>query len=743
MRQQGQAGARYFCVDPQATKPISVTVPVDYAEGSLVFVDLCSDFPGSETLANCFERNSFAYATADLIVLRGADWHFAERIEATDEVRSQVREDQGVLCLVGAPESGGGPTVIRPSWARPMREEPSLEDLRAIEMYGLLVGRKAILEPATGHYELSSGAHVRRYVRLRNALESPRDCHRICDWILPSIPDGAQIMIAHRGLGVLEATLEACLMARSKGKAEVHRLPRYDESETRDSRVPASMKPDESRDQVIVIGVDTRTGDPLRPGGEREKALNRFGFAGATKLCLVDTTWPDPATDAFAHVPIERHHASECEYCKVAAEGERVLQKIDVDDEIPEPVEKRRTQVKVSNSGMREDRELWQAIDRTGAAAIHVSERYEHPGTRAMRRHRAVDIEVGKLLGNPKFRAQCQEKLAQAQTEDCLVLIPDQECAPALKALAEAALPHPKTSVHIVPRLDPATEVGPSLKERDRILLLDDMIASGATMGWLFEGLKVHLGPARLSEVELSGFVVLDCSPTDDELNAVRNLFWPGSHGGPRFTACERVRLPHPDDRCPWCEERERLKNKTRPELHDAHSEYFTRRISELEETPLCRISPVRSAPTEVDGTFAGDISASTAFVRWASALQTHRADVQIPGETQPPSYYVDAGFIVSTWRDWAQCGGILRTASESELRYTSQEQRFEREWKKKASKMEVAILAEFGWAAFEEKLTAPSVSLVLQTLEERAGEDEAIAALAAILAPQALTAKR
>jgi hypothetical protein len=623
-----------------------------------------------------------------------------------------------------------------------MREEPSLDDLRAIEMHGLLLGREAIMEPPTGHYELSSGAHVRRYVRLRNALESPRDCRRICDWILPSIPDGSQIMIAHRGLGVLEATLEACLTGRSKGKTEVHRLPRYDESETRDSRVPVSMKPDESRDQVIVIGVDARASDPLHPGGEREKALNRFGFAGATKLCLVDTTSPDRATDAFVHVPIERHHASECNYCDVAADGERVLQKIDVDDEIPEPVEKRRTMVKVDMPGMRDTTELWQLIDRTGAATVHVFERYEHPGTREMCRHRAVDIEVGKLLGNPKFRAQCQEKLSQAQAEDCLVLIPDQECAPALKALAEAALPHPNTSVHIVPRLDPAATVGASLVERDRILLLDDMIASGATMGWLAEGLKVHLGSARFAEVELSGFVVLDCSPSDAELNTVRSHFTPGGPGETHFTACERIPLPHPDDRCPWCEERERLQSKTRPELQDAHSEYFTRRISELEETPLRQISPVSSAPTKIDGTFVGNVSAPTAFVRWASALQSKRGQVQVPGEGQPPSYYIDAGFILSHWRDWAQCGGILRTASESELRYTSQEQSFERAWQEKASRMELAKLAEFGWAAFEEKFTAPSVSLVLKTLEERAGEDDAIAALAAILAPQALAAK-
>jgi hypothetical protein len=735
MGEQGQLGTHYFVADPQTTNPISVEVPVAYAGGRLVFVDLCSDLPGSETLANCFRRYSNAYAGADLLVLRGADWHFADRIEETVEVRSQVSDGQQILCLVGNTESGEGPAVIRPSWAPPVSDEPSLVDLRAIEMHGLLLGRRAIMETATGHYEVGSGAHVRRYIRLRNALESPRDCRRICDWILPSIPDGSQVMVAHRGLGVLEATLEACLGRRSERKAEVHRLPRYDESETGDPHVPVSMKPDESRGQVVVIGVDTRTGDPSSPGGEREKALNRYGFAGATKVCLVDTTFPDRATEAFAHVPVERQHASDCQYCDDAA-AEWGLSKIDVDDEIPEPLEKRRTQVKVNMAGMGEGMELWRLIDKVGAATIHVDERYEHPGAKVTQRHRAVDIDVGKLLDNPKFRAECQQELSQAQAEDCLVLISDHENAQALKALAEAALPYPDTSVHIVPRLDPAGAVGALLAASDRILLLDDMIASGATMGWLADRLKFQLGAARFAEIELSGFVILDCSPSEEELKAVRCHFTSGSTGQARFAAYKRVPLPHPDDRCPWCEERKRLQDQSLPELQDARSAYFASRISELEETPLRQISPVRSASTQVLGSFIGNISAETAFVRWASAVQSKRAEVQVPGEGHPPSYYFDAGFVVSHWQDWSQCGGILRTASESELRYTSQEQDFERKWQERSSDMDLAKLAEFGWAALDGKLTAPSVSLVMKTLEERAEEDDAIAAFAAMLAP-------
>lgn len=737
MGEQGQGWTRYFLADPQDANPISVEVPVGYAGGSLVFADLSLDFPASETLGKSLPRSGVGYANADLLILRGADERLPARLEKSEEVQKNIAEGQAVLCLVGQTESGGGPSLIRPSWAPNVEHEPDLETLREIEMYGLLIGRKAILEAPDTHYEISSGAHVPRYVRLRNALESPRDCHRVCDWLLPSIPDGGQVVVAHRGLGALEATLKARLERRSKGTVEIHRLPRFDENETGDPHVPVAILPDEAHRQVVVLGVDTRTSDPLRPGGEREKALSRHGFAGATMLCLVDTTFPEPATEAFAHVPIERHHTNECACCDEPNKWD--LHRIDVDDEIPERVKGRRTAVKVSKDGVQGNVDFWQLINRTGAAAVHTEQHYEHPRTKKRRRHRAVDLDVSKLLADPAFNGRCRKELQLAQQDDCLVLIPEHEGAPALKELAEAAFSHLETTIEVVPRLDPKA-VGPALAEHDRILLLDDMIASGSTMVWLTDRLKSHLGRARFAEIDLRGFVILNCAPNKDALNMVCSNFTPGDTGTPMFTWCEQVPLPHPDERCPWCEELKRLETQVPSELDDVHLAYLKRREAELRQTPLRQLSPVSSASQEIMGSFIGNVSATTAFVRWASGLQVKRAEVQVPGEGHPPAYYFDAGFLVSEWQDWAQCAGVLRTASRGELRYTGQQKKFEEKWQTKASEMELDKLAEFAWAAIDEKLTAPSAALVRRTLEEEAEEDPAIAALAAMLAARGIS---
>ena len=730
MGEQGNQTAQYFVADPHEPGPISVEVPSSYVGGRLILADLCTDFPGAKDLSGRFERSGLGGGRADLLVLRAADTRFVERIDASDELRRHIPEGQPVLCLVGNADAQGRPAVIRPSWATATEHEPTLEDLRAIETLGLLRGRGAILAAPQTHYEVGSGAHVRTYVRLRNALDSSRDCRRIADWLLPSITDGCQVLIAHRGLGVLEATLEARLGKLFKGSVEIHRLPRYDKSEGRNPHVPVSMDADESRDQVIVIGVDTRTGGSRGHGGERERTLDSYGYAGATKLRLVDTTYPDPATEAFAHVPIERHHAFSCTYCD---ESDWALCGIDPDEEIPTPVAAKRTQLKVSMKGMREDKDFWKIIDKTGAAAVHVDQRYEHPQTRRPRRHRAVDIDVGKLLDDPGFYLKCKEQLALAQPQDCVVLIPDHETAPALKQLAEYTLPPQGTSVHIVPRLDPVQAVGEARLDHDRILLLDDMNVSGATMGWLVGKLKAHFSPERFAQIDLRGFVVLNCAPSDEELKELTGDFIPGDTGEARFKWCHRIPLPHPSEPCPWCAELKLLDETLRSSLEDSHAEFLSGRIGQLQERPLRKLSPVADAPKTLYGTFIGNIKATTAFVRWASALQERRAEVQTPGEGQFPSYYVDAGFVAAQWTDGPQCAGILRTASEKEVRYTSQEGAFERKWQDRSPDMQLAKIAEFGWAALEDKLTGPSAALVMQTLVEKAEEDPAIAAYAAL----------
>ena len=156
-------------------------------------------------------------------------------------------------------------------------------------------------------------------------------------------------------------------------------------------------------------------------------------------------------------------------------------------------------------------------------------------------------------------------------------------------------------------------------------------------------------------------------------------------------------------------------------EMKTNHSEYIERRVAALRQKPLAQLSPVPGADETLYGTFIGEVSAKTAFVRWASALQ-HKRDLL---RREDKDYYVDTTFVASTWKDWAQCGGILRTASQREVRYSAQEAKFIEEWPKRARYMKLDKVVEFAWAAVEGKLTSLAANLVMETLRERADNED------------------
>ena len=186
--------------------------------------------------------------------------------------------------------------------------------------------------------------------------------------------------------------------------------------------------------------------------------------------------------------------------------------------------------------------------------------------------------------------------------------------------------------------------------------------------------------------------------------------------------------------------ERERLEGTTGSSLGKGHAQFLKGRLEALQQMPLVKTYPLVNPPERLEDSLLGNISPHTALVRWASAFQAKRDKLRTPDEPQPPSYYVDLGFVVSRWKDGPQCGGILRPAEPSEVRYSLQEESFEEEWNLKAADMNVDKLAEFGWAAIEGKLTPPSAELVRQTLAQRADEDPAIAAFTTVLEDLGLT---
>jgi hypothetical protein len=730
MGEQGSNIAHYFAADPEEFQPLSVEIPSSFKGGRLVYGDICADLPGGRgRLSERFARSGLAEVRADLLVLRGAGEQFAERVDTDRDLREQIPDGLPVLCLVGNTEGARHPKLSRPTWAPAIELEPTLEELRAIELRGLLTARGGILNGSETHYELAGGSHVDRYVRLRNALQSPHGTRRIIDWLLPYISKDAQILLAHRGLGALQIALEARVRELLDWKVEVHRLPRYDQSQRLDPHLPVSMESDETRPQLIVIGVDQ--------DGEREQTFEHSGYAGATSACLVDTSFPDSGSDAFLHIPIERR-LSNCELCHSKVS----LARIDPDNERLTPTAAEREALQVKKQDIRSGNDFWRIVDRTSAAQVHVNQRYEDPTSNVGRRHRGFDLDVGKLLADRVFRSECLEKLGHLRPEDgnCAVVIPEHALTPQLRELAEDALGVSSEAVHVVPRLDPAEGLDANALNCDRLILLDDMFVTGATVVGMSSKLAKFFGNKPYSQLDVHCFVVLNCAATEDRVRSViSNLTTGSGESADLLSYCRRVPLPPATAQCPWCAEREQLEGATGSSLSEFHPAFLRDRLEALQKTPLIRTSPLTNAPDQLEDTLLGDISPHTALVRWASAFQSKRDELRAPDEPQPPSYYVDAGFVLR-WKDGPQCGGILRAAEPSEVRYSLQEKSFKENWHLKVADMSLDKLAEFGWAAVEGKLTPPSAELVRQALAQRVTEDPAIAAIATLLGELELT---
>jgi hypothetical protein len=710
----GLAEAIYYCAAPRGSAEVLAPYPGD----RMILADFRLERPG-KTLAGSYADSGLDEIPADLLVLRGDSEAFVDGVNKDEAFVQQVPDDQSVLCLTGRTDQDDPwPKLVKTAWARDPVAIPSVDAVRCIELRGLLEIRGAILEESDVHYVLASGSHVERYVRLRSGLKFPADADRVADWLLPQMRDQGQVLVSHRGLGTLMSSLRFQAQRRFGWNIELYDLPDYS-AQSGDPHLPEHMPPRRPEDRFVIVGVDYESA--------RENVLIARGFQDVSRVCLVDTTPGKASPSAFVHVTAERYKERDCVRCQ--SEPHNRLDFIDPDEEERRP-HYAREPLKVTEGIIREHEEFWRRVDSSSAALVHTAHSYDDQPTGPGRRDRSVDIDVTKLLDNPEFNGDCRDELGKLPKPDC-VLIPHHESATALASLATSVFGLPADAVHLVPRTGDLGNAGDAALQAATVLLLDDMIVTGTTLTRLVGRLKKRGSEDQFARLDVYGFVPLNCAPTDPDSTLVKNRFKKGSGGKSRLHEVERVLLPPPSDGCPWCKERELLE-RSREHLEPLHAEYLADRLAALDESPFTRVSPVTTAPDRLYGTFIGEASSTTALVAWASALQEDRARHR-PADHVQCWTYLDLAHTVSSWMDWAQCAGIVRSGTEPEVRYRPHEDSFADSWEKQADQMHAAKMAEFGWAAAESKLTAGCAREVLNSLL-KTSEDPALAAIATVV---------
>lgn len=179
----------------------------------LTFVDVCTRTPVPTTstrgivekLTNAVQDRLHLISTHDRLLFRWPwlagpgnpsqvamidDW-----LDRLVEVMQPRSEAGGDGCLGVIQHQVSGAPSLHWSGEEPRDTDTFLSHARAIEMRALLDQGNAIWQPKTYHYRLPSGYHTDVFIRLADAIQSPRDAYVIACWLSDRLSDGIGIVV--------------------------------------------------------------------------------------------------------------------------------------------------------------------------------------------------------------------------------------------------------------------------------------------------------------------------------------------------------------------------------------------------------------------------------------------------------------------------------------------------------------------------------------------------------------------
>ena len=192
----GSSICSYVRVEPYHATPRTETVDMT---GGLLFVDVAGDYIGgwegqvAEQL-RYVEESTLSGLTHVLIRSPGSvDDSSPERIGILGDLlesRTSQTLPMGVVHFV----PGEPPPSVR--WSAPVDDEPSLlATARAVELAALISAGRAHWKPKTFHYEAPSGEHRSDFIRVGDAIRSPRDAAVLATWLYPYIDTECAILL--------------------------------------------------------------------------------------------------------------------------------------------------------------------------------------------------------------------------------------------------------------------------------------------------------------------------------------------------------------------------------------------------------------------------------------------------------------------------------------------------------------------------------------------------------------------
>lgn len=649
-------------------------------------------------------------ADMDAIVIRVEEAPPSENFEEIAEALRFQRGKALEIAVLG-PAGGAGMRCAHVGGAT-AGVQVLTDALRELEFHAQLRRSGAIYRPDKAHVILPSGAHASEYVRVADMFNDHAAVRRAADWLEQRVMSDT-ILVGDTWtimplLQELSARAAAIAMgARSRTAPPILCFSSYPEPEEvrQTLRRVSSLAASRTDAKALFIISVASSGALL----ENLEALSERNMPGVPRevIAIANADRRIQVESLCVLDDIQRFRADDCDLCR--SMDRRPTIRIDRKRYFPS-VSVERIPVMITPTAARKHGAFWEVADRKRAVRLHAAVVQGSPlagrsggetglGEVVPIKRRDIAIDVAQLLKDPKFKEDVCEALSIFQPRCDLVVVPAHGASEALHDLAQVIYPKPRP---VTLEHGQREELKEKLLGARRILILDDVIVSGTTVRSIHRMIQDILHEfseaQRHEDYTISVFVIIGRPQTE----ALWKRLEDSLQQGPRRTYLKRhISLLLPDDRCPWCDERSRLRRvqtqRSKPVVAGAPRGALATagdgpdEVDDFIEERLRRLNPPQDARLTgladsiflcgATGEFASDdtltsnsffgeaLHEATAYAAVAAAMHAIRVEQnQTLQGRQGVAWHWDLARIITAYHDPIIQASFLRAAKPEEL---------------------------------------------------------------------------
>jgi len=673
-----------------------------------------------------YRRLSPTYRASEIIVFRGADPNFVKDL-AKDTLLPGLLGDKKVLALVGETETPGAPPRLCPVPPfNPPGSPLQIDSLREAELYAILDRSQAIFTSNEFHYELPSGLHAEKFVRLADALRSVFDVRRMTDWILPHLT-GDAIVLADTG-SMLPLLIDIREQARTRFNwaVEISTLDRYPQElgVVSDAIAAVRNRPAYFNAVAEERGLQLLFLISVNSSGRLCQIFRTLAPEGAKIVVVCQTSEEPPACDCtLVRVPVARwpvtpegkcHRCDHIPLIRVHHESYELLPNL------------KRDPITVSKDVAEGKAAFWTMADQADAVQLHKDVPYLAEGQEDSR-HFGVFLDTAKLALHAEFRKICLAELHKVTAPD-IILVPRHENSEVVAKLCAEA--HCGCTIILVAPGRFPPELQARMKGVKRVLVADDSIVTGFTL------LNLRTELFRVTQEngdtpEVNVFVIVSRPAINTPLLGIKRRY--RGREVTRILAGAELFLPE-GRHCPWCVEF-RLLTSFRKRLKGPALETAEARIKKLEGQIRPHLLLVPSGDDRADlrtlGSFFGELRQEAAFAAGVSAAQTLIQQLgTLGGGIQLK--VIDLAMAVDAYYEGVLLAALLRTFNGIHVRYPGSDPLIEQRLQHlDPERAYPGVIAELALAAIQNKI--PSKQL-RGLVDKRKGMDPCLALMADLM---------